>query len=43
MLSSTLKSVMEPQKQKSIREKELKDKMVSTVIEKIKNYSNSVK
>lgn len=40
MLSSTLKSVMEPQKQKSIREKELKDKMVSTVIEKIKNYSS---
>jgi len=31
---------MEPQKQKSIREKELKDKMVAVVLEKVKNYSS---
>jgi len=40
MLSTTLKSVLEPQKQKSIREKEVKDKMVNMLLEKIKNYSS---
>ena len=40
MLSTTLKSVLEPQKQKSIREKEVKDKMVNVILEKIKNYSS---
>ena len=40
MLSDTLKSVLEPQKQKSIREREVKDKMVSILLEKIKNYSS---
>jgi hypothetical protein len=40
MLSDTLKSVLEPQKQKSIREREVKDKMVNTLLEKIKNYSS---
>jgi hypothetical protein len=40
MLSDTLKSVLEPQKQKSIREREVKDKIVNTVLEKIKNYSS---
>lgn len=40
MLSNTLKSVIEPQKQKSIREKEVKEKMVSVLLEKIKNYSS---
>lgn len=39
MLSSTLKDVMQPQRQKSIREKELKDKMIITLTDKIKNYS----
>ena len=40
MLSDTLKSVLEPQKQKSIREREVKDKMVNTLLVKIKNYSS---
>lgn len=40
MLSDTLKSVIEPQKQKSIREREVKDKIVNTLLEKIKNYSS---
>jgi hypothetical protein len=40
MLSDTLKSVLEPQKQKSIREREVKDKMVNILLEKIKNYSS---
>jgi hypothetical protein len=40
MLSDTLKSVLEPQKQKSIREREVKDKIVNTLLEKIKNYSS---
>lgn len=40
MLSDTLKSVLEPQKQKSIREREVKDKIVSILLEKIKNYSS---
>lgn len=40
MLSDTLKSVLEPQKQKSIREREVKDKMINIVLEKIKNYSS---
>ena len=40
MLSDTLKSVLEPQKQKSIRELEVKDKIVSILLEKIKNYSS---
>ena len=40
MLSDTLKSVLEPQKQKSILEREVKDKMVNTLLEKIKNYSS---
>jgi hypothetical protein len=40
MLSDTLKSVLEPQKQKSIREREVKDKIVNILLEKIKNYSS---
>ena len=40
MLSDTLKSVLEPQQQKSIREREVKDKMVNILLEKIKNYSS---
>ena len=40
MLSDTLKSVLEPQKQKSIREREVKDKMVNILLEKIRNYSS---
>ena len=40
MLSDTLKSVIEPQKQKAIREREVKDKIVNTLLEKIKNYSS---
>ena len=40
MLSETLKSVLEPQKQKCIREREVKDKIVNTLLKKIKNYSS---
>ena len=40
MLSDTLKSVLEPQKQKSIRGREVKDKMVNILLEKIKTYSS---
>lgn len=40
MLSTTLKSVLEPQRQKSVREKEVKNKMVNMLLEKIKNYSS---
>lgn len=40
MLSSTIKSIIEPQKQKSIREKQLKEKMMSMVLDKVKNYTS---
>jgi hypothetical protein len=41
MLSSTLKDILEPQKKKTIREKELKDKIIDMVIKKIKQYSDN--
>jgi len=40
MLSGTLKSVLEPQKHKSIREREVKDKIVNILLGKIKKYSS---
>jgi hypothetical protein len=40
MLSSTIKSIIEPQKQKSLREKQLKEKMMSMVLDKVKNYTS---
>tara|TARA_E500000178_G_C16428675_1_gene490552 strand:+ start:134 stop:520 length:387 start_codon:yes stop_codon:yes gene_type:complete len=40
MLSDTLKSVLQPQTKKYMREKELKDKMVKVVLEKIKIYAS---
>lgn len=39
MLSATLRDVIEPQRHKSIREKELKLKMIKIIIDKIKKYS----
>ena len=39
MLSATLKSILEPQKQKSFREKEVKEKMIQTLMDKLKNHS----
>ena len=39
MLSSTLKNILENQKHKCDREKEVKQKILNTVLEKIKNYN----
>jgi hypothetical protein len=39
MLSSTLKNILENQKHKCDREKEVKQKILNIVLEKIKNYN----
>ena len=41
MLSNTLKDILEPQKKKTTRQKELKDKIIDIVINKIKQYSDN--
>lgn len=40
MLSNTIKKVLEPQKKRSFREKELKIKVIEIITEKINNYSS---
>jgi hypothetical protein len=40
MLSSTVKDIISSQKNKSHREKEVKEKIITTIIDKIKNYSS---
>lgn len=40
MLSNTIKKVLEPQKKRSGREKELKKKVIEIITDKINNYSS---